>query len=820
MTDATTHCNYLRVRDRRRIPLSETVDVPGRLLFIDDAAADFAGWGGNVAEQLRFIDETALIGLAHVLIRTADTEDAGSPLDATPIADVIEQRGRTRPPIGVFSIEPGDSHPNMSWLLGQPSQTDSELLATARAVELAALLQAGKAHWRPTTFHYELPSEEHRADFIRIGDALRSPRDAAALATWLYPFVAHGQSLLLDTSSLLPLAMALEHAMKRRGLTLGPVVTRDAYPHSPLIDEELVELAVGFGGAIALLSVSSTGETARRLGRCLERKTPGEWVLQTIVDRAAPTSLHWPGMETAHSSPWLHVPKDAKFGKQYDKQECDLCDDRDRAPFVRIDASSFANTSLPEPPEVAMPDPPNPARDFANLLEMYDDVDGMAIDCEPSERTRIRRSERRLGVRFYPRLLLNHERFIHALNHQTQVPLGDSNDGRCDLGKLRGIDAIVALREDAETKGFNRLAKWASERFADGPIDVTELASRPNDSEPSMLFDALGKKRHILVLTVGTVTGGTLQELLVRIHRALSERPKDSYQISGLVVHARPSTFRDWQSIRSAYSQRLVAMWMTYLPARDHPLAGEQRLLRPSLDDDQLPDDVREAVVSFANGRQRQVLNSPHSDWHVRTKAWRDAGREARLDDPRDSNPAAVLLCARPDRTRAELPRLLPNSRFGHRMSMIGTLVGVGAVMHRQRLERDRRGGPPGIRFDLTRIPSVYFEVPILCAVLRWIRPAEAFWDYRGKPIRDVLLDMWHKAQFEEAGSRETLVAELALAAAAGKIPPTAKATLHELIARLPDDDSVDQRPLRLAQQLLHAAWGPPDAGTSSDSGG
>ena len=141
---------------------------------------------------------------------------------------------------------------------------------------------------------------------------------------------------------------------------------------------------------------------------------------------------------------------------------------------------------------------------------------------------------------------------------------------------------------------------------------------------------------------------------------------------------------------------------------------------------------------------------------------------------------------------------------------MVGTLVGVGAALHRRRLDQEALGGPPGLRFDLSRIPAVYFEVPILCSVLRWIRPFEAFWEYQGAPVQDVLRDMWHKASFEEPGSRETLLAELALAAAAGKVPRHAKATIRDFFIQVADDGgAIDGAPLDVAKQLLEAAWGP-----------
>lgn len=237
-------------------------------------------------------------------------------------------------------------------------------------------------------------------------------------------------------------------------------------------------------------------------------------------------------------------------------------------------------------------------------------------------------------------------------------------------------------------------------------------------------------------------------------------------------------------------------MWMTYLPSRDHPLAEEQRLFRQTLDDDLLSQEASE----FARARRDWVLNSTQSEWPARRETWNPESGAP--------NPAAVLMCGKPDRDSENLPRLLPRSLFGHRMSMVGTLVGVGAALHRRRLEEGAQGGPPGLRFDLSRIPVVYFEVPIICAVLRWIRPFEACWERPGRTVDDVLLEIWHRSAFEEPGSRGTLLAELALAAAAGKIPLHAKSTIAQFFADIEGDTETDTAPLETAKQLLEAAWG------------
>ena len=458
-----------------------------------------------------------------------------------------------------------------------------------------------------------------------------------------------------------------------------------------------------------------------------------------------------------------------------------------------------------------MPQPPANARRIANLLEMYNDTDGIGIDCDPSEHTQMRRMDRRLGVRFYPERLLSHPHLVDALNEQWSLERDDDNDGRVDLDKLSDIDAIVALDKHQEYDGFDRFVEWAVGRFSGGGhaegvnIPVIRLASSPSNDDHTSVADGLGDATHILVMAVGIVTGETMQELLIRIHRALSDRPRDSYTVSGIVLHARPPSYEEWRSVRGAFSQQLVAMWMTYLPSRDHPLAEEQRLLRQTLDEDRLSPKASE----YARARRQWVLNSPQGDWLTRREIWNPESGVP--------NPAAVLMCGKPDRTSEHLPRLLPNSLFGHQMSMVGTLVGVGAALHRRRLEHGTRGGPPGLRFDLSRIPIVYFEVPILCAVLRWIRPDEASWERPGRTVHDVLERIWRRAKFEEPGSRATLLAELALAAAAGKIPRHAKPTIARFFSAIRDYEDTDAAPLDTARQLVEAAWGPlPDTETEA----
>ena len=217
--------SYVRVEPHRSEPYFETVDVPGALLVIDVANQSASAWEYEVADRLRFVDEAAIANRRHVLVRYPSV--AATPADAetanlTNIKQLLEQRGGTCGPIGLLCLVPGGTLPPIVWFEGQGTQSDASLRATARSVELAALVRAGRAHWCPTTHHYELPSEEHREDFIRVGDVFRSPRDAEALSTWLYPFVDTGRAVILDSSTMLPIVLALTAACEAEGFSLGP----------------------------------------------------------------------------------------------------------------------------------------------------------------------------------------------------------------------------------------------------------------------------------------------------------------------------------------------------------------------------------------------------------------------------------------------------------------------------------------------------------------------------------------------------------------------------------------------------------------------
>jgi len=118
----------------------------------------------------------------------------------------------------------------------------------------------------------------------------------------------------------------------------------------------------------------------------------------------------------------------------------------------------------------------------------------------------------------------------------------------------------------------------------------------------------------------------------------------------------------------------------------------------------------------------------------------------------------------------------------------------------------------------MTRIPNVYFEVPIISAVLRWLRPYEAFWEYDGRSAEDVLKEIWHQASFEEDGFRTMLLAELCIAAAASKLPRHTYPVIRGFWDDL-ESERLLSPALEIGRQLLEAAWGEFEGPPGNESG-
>ena len=242
-------------------------DVPDGLLFIDVEPTN-EPWWQRLIEGMRFAPEETCLRVDRVLIRADKVPEPG---DLDPAAEFIETRWRRRPLLGATFLQPGMSGPSTTWHDGRDRDDDPAVFARCRTAELDALLRWGKALWTPSGYHYLLPSGEHRATFVRLADAIRQPRDADVLAWWLLPHFRHPhRALLLDSSSLLPLVLALRARLAQFDIPLGNVGVRDAYPETEPVktfetkSQSLFCASFSIVGLLIHATVGSLGGDGRR----------------------------------------------------------------------------------------------------------------------------------------------------------------------------------------------------------------------------------------------------------------------------------------------------------------------------------------------------------------------------------------------------------------------------------------------------------------------------------------------------------------------------------------------------------------------------
>jgi hypothetical protein len=750
---------YLRIDATERAPDHFGEGAEG-LVFVDLDVAS-GDKPDRLADQLRRAPRGFFQHARAVVVRWPATF---GPIEADHLRIAAEQvnvlagRGHDPIPFGGAEFAMG-REPVITWAHEAPAEPNDTLLARARAVELAALLHHGRATWHPPAYHYQLPSKEHTDVFVRVADAMRAPRDAVVLATWLYEFVGPDLSVMLDSRTLLPVVLALSAELRSQGAELGPVVTLNEYAETDLEYRALAG-RTGGAGTLAILTVSSSGNTRVGLAEALSDNKSG-WRLETLFSRSGEQAVqlqHGQGISPA----WLGQKYEA-----YPKAACPHCDGADKRPFVQIDAHNFRPLVLPDPPLLGMPDI---SEDHSVLLEWYEKVDGIGLECAPPRRTEQRRGKDPSAVRFYPHLLLKEAGFrmdaVARLDERLRISSPNDqkraiNDGWCRPDRFDGIDTFVMLDEDAKAEGFSELLDGFAERLgaSDAKRVVFDNDPGPPDARDIGPTGELADSHNICVVTVGAVTGGTLQELLWRTHAAMRGRPKDAYSIRGLAVHARPATLREWRTLRNAYGMNLLALWVTYLPWRS-VLDEEVRLL------EQLPDG--EEVDSFWT--QRRSFCKPL------TSAW-DA-RRRNFDQFGGVHPASVFWGT--DAPEG-VPHLFATSRFGHELGPIAAFVGMGASMQRARLDSHKDGAPPWLHFQMADISSSYFDTLLIVATLRWLEPYEGHWAADGRDVETILNSIWHRVQGAPLDER-VLLSELLLAAAQAKLPRTSEPWLRSKV--------------------------------------
>lgn len=603
----------------------------------------------------------------------------------------------------------------------EPSDEErDDILQRARAVELEALLEFGQAIWRPTTFHYRLITGEHAEAYVKLGDALRQPRDALALASWLHRYLEKNVGMIFDTGTLTPIAQALQLQAIRENLEIGPMSMLDDYPRSVLDLGTTIDRVAGDHRKVTfVVSVSSSGSLLERIevalsakGRSVEAETT------TLVSKTGPSTESVEVWSPLPNQPPL-VPSGAVGATG-----CKLCRQPGRAAIVPINPFTF-DAMLPTQFELVVPDIRDPAKN-RGLWEAAERNGALSVERAALPELRRYRSDKvPMGIKLEAAKMLT--------DNQFRADLRAKVEGLVE-GENLSSDADLVLVPEHEARHQGYAAFWEATRpfLAPGVAQVTPF---PNDKAFSdELSELIRNAKNILVFQLGTVSGATIQRALVGIQLARDD--DDEFDLQAVVVHARPATERELETIRNSYGhegkQALMRFaWASVLPDRS-PLREERVLLR-SVD----PAELSAGAKDF----------------------WTDR-KELCGGDYLGSEPPSVLWGSTPHST------LTPNAIYGHALNAVTTYVAVGSAMSAALAPSDRM--TPALRvFEVAAIARSYYDPLILGCMFRWMRPHEVFWGWTATEAKATAHHLLDRA---EGLGRDILLPEMLVASAEGKL--------------------------------------------------
>lgn len=720
-------------------------DSPTDLVFVDLEQKSI--------DKLRQVPHDVVRRMGALLVRAEPVPPGGEPAPWAPsLADVRKiaerldlscQVGLLHQPIGAEPYIQGDI----------PAADANDLLARARAVELNALLEWGRAVWRPTAFHYRLPSGEHAKTFVKLVDAIRQPRDAQVVASWLNRHLVDELGLVADTAGLVAVTESLRATMRAAGLREGPVAVLDGYPSTGMAVQQAVKDALGNSGRVlAILSVNSSGRVATRLLEALHAPAGGvqEWTLEILVDRRA--------CDLGNVSVWLPGPgDDSLLGEQYGGGDgCPLCRDGKTTRVVPINPISF-DGMLASQIRQLMPSTAD-ARLNRALWETCSESDAIGLVEPPDEDVAaFRPSPTKMPIHFRLRSLLDEpvygERLADRVEQMLAEQLAAETAGELRAGqRLTGqADLILVPEHEGSLDRHSDLWDKVAPHLAADGHQVLPFSIKHEWSDE--LRSAIAQANDILVFALGLVTGGSITKALAGVQ---SVRKDHAYGVSALVVHARPSRKRAWQSLRNAYAHRLFEAWLTYLPERS-PMQDELAAL-DAVDGD----DLGAGASDFLDRRKALVSGS--------------AG----------DTPTPLFWGARAD------DKLSPHSLYGEGLDPVTTFAALGSSMERARQMADLAVVPELRVFELQALLTSYFDKLILVSILRWLRPAEAWWGDTGEDAQATMQAMFNRADQDDL---RILVPELLLAIAQGKVQheqavDVVRAHVASLLASTPDDET------------------------------
>lgn len=642
-----------------------------------------------------------------------------------------------------------------------PASLDAAtLLRRARAVEFEALLAWSRAVWSPKSYHFLLPSGAHAGAFVKAGQAISSPRDADALANWLLPCLGPRTGIVADTGTLTPLLLA---ATARREGVDAVVRIVEGYPQTYLdVSTALEAVATNADRVLAILSVNSTGQLLSHLIQHLQQLTGRQIEVQVVIMIDQWENRDWKQHGAVPVERWLPLPdRDPPANTRVYRGDCELCADPTgkRTTVVPIDPVSF-DRQLPSFLRRVMP-AVDDARANHEFWELCSKAEAIAVAEEPEIHAQERRREGRMGIKVrHARLLELRPGFAQAVRKRLEVRLeeiikrGDEKDAK-EADKVaarywasaRPVELVLVPKEDCDHAQFSGFVRDAFKGFGARATPVPGEARQWSEE----LKQSIRAAKHVTVFTLGTVTGTTLQAILVGVQSTRRGHSDFDFELDAVVVHARPNDLRLWETLVNSYSGRLVHLWLTYLPDRS-PLQDEG----DALDQMSTPDLAAiPLALEFFNARN--------------TFCGGAAPTTAPLFWGTQSNGS-----------------LSPHSIFGEGLSALATYAAVSSAITMRRL-RDT-SPPERLVFEIGSMIRSYYDPLILASMFRWLRPSECWWGPQSPT--SIASEMLERARrSNDPAAFPMLVSELLLAAALGKVPDAeARATVLAAAETLQDD--------------------------------
>ena len=786
------------MRDSRdaylRLPVSERgvhqrTPLPGGLTFIDLAGG--ATSSDVVAAQLRSVPLELLANADSILFR--HLEEPERSVAARSSGPWRRWRNQLSPPtvstdshlsrlteqlrsmgisrdvgVGLLIFAPSKT-PTIVWESGDARELGDLLPARARSVELDAFLSWGRAIWKPTGYHYELPSGKHASTFLRLADVFQDRRAAGALATWLLVALAPNEptNVVLDVGTLMPLVRELELLSSlHTGPGVGQVLALDRYPENALGLQRSLLSQNPESPVLGIVSVSDSGGFADRLVASFKAYGAAAVRVEQIVSRRGLPAVSLPSATVQGSvpeDPWLVVPQELEDSGS----GCAHCSDPATARLVRVNPRSMSAMVLPDP-QLIVPHVFEAVRN-QNIWERYSQLpNDRSVSYQGTTGTRPPvfddRTERS-SVMFEPALLMKHdpdELIKRRVQELSKLRSGEDEDIREVVAKRLSLvqsRSRVVVFEPQDRALFDD-DEWTAVRKAIAESDFCSEDAEWISHDEVSTRTASQNPETVLVLSLGFRTGLTLQRSFLD---ARSAWPDGTF--SGLVVHSHPVLRRSWRSVQNTFTdsfgnRRLLALWVTYLPNRS-PLLEERQVLVAARRSGFKSNLARDRIAAIKNGL-----------------------------------PAGEMLWGVPN------PVLEPNSYFGEKLDDQATLLAVGSAMQFRRLESAPAAEPDWVLFNLRRAFRSYFDGLIHAAILRWTEPHEAYWG-RTNESKLAFVEQLHGVDFD---FNKLLLPELLLATAQEKLPYEAGEYLGQIAESQLSAASINPRTadfLELGVELL-----------------